>query len=277
MVVVLFPNTAEVVAGSLESDGLEEELEFGCGELQATHLTLVGLFCTMQTSQSQEPAGALNRSPNPVEAEGAVVTAGVCWKVTSGPGELRLTGEAKPGALRRSSTLPCFKTLAGLKGPSNSSVLSLEVVFTAPIKGVSIFPFDTDVPARATGTLKVKPADGEKEGGLAAVAMTMGEEKVKGSQGGVDTVGGSFSEAGSLAGVTAVAVGVTQVVIGGLEKVKVGRLKALMGREIAGRSGTSAISSSSERLEEGRVLVLSLFILPPPEVVALTTGVLDRG
>lgn len=36
-------------------------------------------------------------------------------------------------------------------------------------------------------------------------------------------------------------------------------------------------SSSSERLEEGRVLVLSLFILPPPELTLLAAGVLDRG
>ncbi len=36
-------------------------------------------------------------------------------------------------------------------------------------------------------------------------------------------------------------------------------------------------SSSSGRLEEGRAVVLSLFILPPPELTLLAAGVLDRG
>lgn len=36
-------------------------------------------------------------------------------------------------------------------------------------------------------------------------------------------------------------------------------------------------SSSSGRLEEGRPLVLSLFILPPLELKLLAAGVLDRG
>lgn len=50
-----------------------------------------------------------------------------------------------------------------------------------------------------------------------------------------------------------------------------------MGSEMAGRSGTSRTSSSSGRLEEGLALLLSLFILPPPEPAALAAGVLDRG
>lgn len=36
-----------------------------------------------------------------------------------------------PGDLRRSSTLPCFRVLAGLKGPSKSSVLLLTVAAAA--------------------------------------------------------------------------------------------------------------------------------------------------
>lgn len=36
-------------------------------------------------------------------------------------------------------------------------------------------------------------------------------------------------------------------------------------------------SSSSGRLEVGRALVLSLFILPPPELALLAAGVLDKG
>lgn len=56
-----------------------------------------------------------------------------------------------------------------------------------------------------------------------------------------------------------------------------GNAVLLMGSEMAGSSGTSATSSSSVRLEEGRVLVLSLFILPPPELTLLAAGVLDRG
>lgn len=36
--------------------------------------------------------------------------------------------------------------------------------------------------------------EGEKEGGLAAVALTIGEENVKGRQGGVEAVGGSWKK-----------------------------------------------------------------------------------
>lgn len=36
-------------------------------------------------------------------------------------------------------------------------------------------------------------------------------------------------------------------------------------------------SSASGRLEQGRVVVLSLFILPPAELMLLGAGVLDRG
>lgn len=63
----------------------------------------------------------------------------------------------------------------------------------------------------------------------------------------------------------------------GEEKLKVGKRDVLMGREIRGMSGTSTTSSSSGRLEEGLVLVLSLLILPPPELALLVEGVLDRG
>lgn len=36
-----------------------------------------------------------------------------------------------------------------------------------------------------------RPTDGEKDGGLAAVAFTIGEENVKGTDGGVDGAAGS--------------------------------------------------------------------------------------
>lgn len=36
---------------------------------------------------------------------------------------------------------------------------------------------------------KIVLTEGEKEGGLAAVALTIGEENVKGSQGGVEAAG----------------------------------------------------------------------------------------
>jgi len=282
--VLLLSCPTEVAAGLLSLDLDEEEL--GWGVIQQTHFVSDGLFCTKQTSQLQ-PAGALNKSPKPVEEEREEVVVGavncVDWGALSGLGEVRATGEAKPGALRRSSTLPCFRVLAGLKGPSNSSVLLLVADFTAAAMGVARFPFDMEGPNFATGALKVNPAEGEKEGGLAAVALTIGEENVKGSQGGVETTGVSLFVNVSLAGVTGVILGVVltvvEVVKGGRgeEKLKVGKAVLLMGSEMAGSSGTSATSSSSGRLEEGRVLVLSLFILPPPELTLLAAGVLDRG
>lgn len=290
---LLLSSPTEVAVEGLLSIDLDEE-ELGCGAIQQTHLVSDGLFCTMQTSQLQ-PGGGLNTSPNPVEEseevvvvvvveeEGAVEPVEVCNGASSGPGEVRATGEAKPGALRRSSTLPCFRVLAGLKGPSKSSVLLLVAVFIVAVMGEASFPFDMEGPNFATGALKVNPAVGEKEGGLAAVALTIGEENVKGTQGGVEAVGGSLLVTVSLAGVTGVRSGavvmVVEVVRGGRgeEKLKVGKAEALMGSEMVGRSGTSAISSSSGRLEEGRALVLSLFILPPPELTLLAAGVLDRG
>lgn len=60
-------------------------------------------------------------------------------------------------------------------------------------------------------------------------------------------------------------------------KLKVGKAVVLMGSEMAGRSSASGTSSSSTRLEEGRAVVLSRFILPPPEPTLLTAGVLDKG
>lgn len=54
----------------------KEEPEFSRGVTEVTHLVSVGLFCTTQVSQSQEPAGALIKSPR----EGVVVdSAGVSW------------------------------------------------------------------------------------------------------------------------------------------------------------------------------------------------------
>lgn len=289
VLVLLLSSPTEVVAEGLLSTDMDKE-ELGCGAIQQTHLVSDGLFCTMQTSQLQ-PGGALNTSANPAEEEreevvvvvemGAVDCVEVCSRALSRPGEVRATGEAEPGALRRSSTLPCFRVLAGLKGPSKSSVLLLVVDFTAATMGEASFPFDMEGPNMATGALKVNPAEGEKEGGLAAVALTMGEENVKGTQGGVEAVGGSLFATVSLAGVTGVRVGVLLMVVEvarggrGEEKLKVGMV--LMGSEMVGKSGTSATSSSSGRLEEGLVLVLSRFILPPPEPMLLAAGVLDRG
>lgn len=155
--------------------------------------------------------------------------------------------------------------------------------FTAAAMGVVSFPFDMEGPNFATGALKVNPAEGEKEGGLAAVALTIGEENVKGTHGGVEAFGGSLFVTVSLAGVTVMILGVeltvVEVEIGGRgeEKLKVGKADLPMGREMVGRSGTSATSSSSWCLEEGLALLLSLFILPPPELTLLAAGVLDRG
>lgn len=285
--VLLLLSTKVMVKGLLSVDLVEEEL--GCAAIQQTHLVSVGLFCTMQMSQLH-PGGALNISPNPVEEEEVVVEAEeeegavdcvvVGCGVSSGPGEVRAMGEAKPGALRRSSTLPCFRVLAGLKGPSKSSVLLLVAGFAAVAMGVASFPFDIEGPNFATGALKVNPAEGEKEGGLAAVAFTIGEENVKGTQGGVEAVGGSLFVTDSFAGVTGVTLGAVLTVVRGGRgevKLKVGKAEVLMGSEMVGRSGTSATSSSSGRLEEGRAVVLSLFIFPPPEPVLLAAGVLDRG
>lgn len=72
--------------------------------------------------------------------------------------------------------------------------------------GVDSFPLDIVGANFATGALKVNPAEGEKEGGLAAVAFTIGEENVKGTQRGVEAVGGSLFANVPLAGVTAVTV-----------------------------------------------------------------------
>lgn len=185
--------------------------------------------------------------------------------------------------MRRSSTLPCFRVLAGLKGPSKSSVLLFVAAFTVAAMGVVSFPFDMEEPNFATGALKVNPAEGEKEGGLAAVALTIGEENVKGTHGGVEAFGGSLFVTVSLAGVAGMVLGVelTVVEVGtggrGEEKLKVGKADELIGSEMDGRSGTSTTSSSSWCLEEGRALLLSLFILPPPEPTLLAAGVLDRG
>lgn len=188
-----------------------------------------------------------------------------------------MTGEAKPGALRRSRTLPCLRVLAGLKGPSNSSVLLLD---PAAVMGVPSFPFDMEGPNFATGALKVNPAEGEKDGGLAAVALTIGDENVKGTEGGDETATGSLFVMVSFVGV-ALGAELTEVDVvtdgSGVEKLKVGNAEVLMGSEMDGRSGTSATSSSSGRLDEGRAVVLSLFILPPPEFTLLAAGVLDRG
>lgn len=184
--------------------------------------------------------------------------------------------------MRRSSTLPCFRVLAGLKGPSKSTgpLLAAGLAAAAAI-AVDSFPLDREGPTFATGALKVNPAEGENDGGLEAVALTIGEENVKGTHGGVEAVCGSLFV--SLAGVTGVTLMASLMVVdvvgggSGEVKLKVGRAEVLIGSEIVGRSGTSATSSSSGRLAEGRAVVLSLFILPPPELTLVEAGVLDRG
>lgn len=117
--------------------------------------------------------------------------------------------------------------------------------------------------------------DGEKDGGLAAVALTMGEENVKGTDGGVDGAAGFLYAAGSSKTVVSgVVLDVNEEFGGGEEKLNVGKVK-LLGREAGGRSGSSA-TSSSVLLDEG-LMALSLFILPPPKPALLVTGVLDKG
>lgn len=171
------------------------------------------------------------------------------FKVVSEEDAFAGTGEVKPGSFRRSRTLPCFKVLAGLNGPSNSSVLLFVTGFTDVDIAVLGFPLDIEGANFATGALKVNPVVGGKEGGLAAVAFTIGEENVNGVLGGVDaTVGFLFIMLSvSLTGVTVGVfwAGAGAVVAGGGtgENVKVGSEE--MGSEIAGRSGASEISSSS--------------------------------
>lgn len=112
MLLLSSPNE-EVAEGLLSKDFDGGELGFE--DIQQTHFVSDSLFCTKHTSQLH-PVGALNKSPNPVEEtaeevvvavlveveeedeeeverEGAVVFGGV----SSGPGEVRATGEAKPG------------------------------------------------------------------------------------------------------------------------------------------------------------------------------------
>lgn len=115
-VLLLTGPNKEAVEGLLSKDFDGGELGFEA--LQQTHFVSDSLFCTKHTSQFH-PAGALNKSPNPaeetaeevvvavlveveeeededeeeVEREGAVVFCGV----SSGPGDVRATGEAKPG------------------------------------------------------------------------------------------------------------------------------------------------------------------------------------
>lgn len=254
---------------------------------QATHFTASGLFCTIHVSQSQVPMGLANSAPKLVEGEEVVpaesrlvegaadglLSEGLeeeelgcdlngsdstdeeetdVFKVGSGVDAFEVTGEVKPGSLRRSSTLPCFRVLAGLKGPSNSSVLLFVTGFTDANIAVLGLPLDKEGPNFATGALKVNPVVGEKEGGLAAVALTIGEENVNGTLGGVDaTVGSLFMTLSiSLIGVpvSMLGAGLGAVVVGGgtgVEKMMVGSAELLMGSEMAGRSGASGISSSS--------------------------------
>lgn len=267
----------------------------------ATHLTTSGLFCTRQVSQSQVPGGRVNKvlrlaagafagllsnleddsllgsqfhvpseglNLSPAEDEDSLAD------LNSGTGE-PCTGDANPGPLRISRTLPAFKTLAGLKGPSKSSLLSLAVAFTATVAG-ACFPFEAESVVFIVGALNVNPVDGEKDGGLAAVALTMGVEKVKGTSGVVGTVGTCLHTAGSFGRrVDGLLLGLRVEVGGGEEKLNVGRGQLLKGSEMAGRSGASGTSSSAF-LDEGRIL-LSLFILPPPVPVLLVAGVLDSG
>lgn len=117
-VLLLSSPNEEAVEGLLSKDFDGGELGFEA--IQQTHFVSDSLFCTKHTSQFHPP-GALNKSPNPVEetAEEVVVAvlveveeededkeegeeverggAVVFCGVSSGPGEVRATGEAKPG------------------------------------------------------------------------------------------------------------------------------------------------------------------------------------
>lgn len=187
--------TAEKAEGRV-SDDLSPVPGFAVS--QATHFTASGLFCTIHVSQSQVPMGLENSAPNPVEEEEAVpaesrpVEGGLLsegleeeslgsglngsdssneeeiaeeggtdsFEVVSGGDAFVETGEVKPGSLRRSSTLPCFRVLAGLKGPSNSSVLLFVAGFTDADIAVLGLPFEIESPNFATGALKVNPVVG---------------------------------------------------------------------------------------------------------------------
>lgn len=186
-------------------------------------------------------------SPNEVEIVEEDVEGTDGFKVVSGDDAFAGTGEVKPGSLRRSRTLPCFKVLAGLNGPSNSSVILFVTGFTDADIAVLGFPLDIEGANFATGALKVNPVVGGKEGGLAAVALTIGEENVNGALGGVDATVGLFMLSVSLTGVMVGVfwAGAGAVVAGGGtgENVKVGSEE--MGSEMAGRFGASGTSSSS--------------------------------
>lgn len=215
---------AEGAADGLMSQGLEED-EMGCD---------------------------LKGSDSPDKEESVEDEETDVFTVVSGVDVFEMTGEVKPGSLRRSSTLPCFRVLAGLKGPSNSSVLLFATGFTDANIAELGLPLDKEGPNFATGALKVNPVVGEKEGGLAAVALTIGEENVNGTLGGVDATAGSLFMTLSICligvPVNVIGAGLGAVVAGGgtgVEKMMVGSAELLMGSEIAGRSGASGISSSS--------------------------------
>lgn len=216
---------AEGAVDGLLAEGLEE-----------------GLGCDLNGSDSPDEVASAEEEEEETDV----------FKVGSGVDVFEVTGEVKPGSLRRSSTLPCLRVLAGLKGPSNSSVLLFVTGFTDANIAVLGLPLDKEGPNFATGALKVNPLVGEKEGGLAAVALTIGEENVKGTLGGVDaTVGSLFMTLSNcLIGVpvSVLGAGLGAVVAGGgtgVEKMMVGSAELLMGSEMAGRSGASGISSSS--------------------------------
>lgn len=105
---------------------------------------------------------------------------------------------------------------------------------------------------------------------------------MKGAQGGVEAFGGSLFVTFSLTGVPDVRLGVELTEVADVEdgkdgeKLNVGKEPLLIGSEMLGRTGTTATSSSSGGLVEGRAVVRSLLILPPPEL-RLVAGVLDRG
>lgn len=217
-------------------------VEGGADGLLSEGLEEAALGCGLNASDSPDEEEIVEE-----EEEGT----DVC-KVVSGGDVLGGTGEIKPGSFRRSSTLPCFRVLAGLKGPSNSSVLLFASGFTDAVIAVLGLPLDIEGPSFATGALKVNPLVGENEGGLAAVALTIGEENVKGTLMGVDaTVGFLFITLSvSLTGVpvSLLRAGLGAVLIGGGTgelKVIGSSAELLMGSEMAGRSGASGTSSSS--------------------------------
>lgn len=244
---------------------LKEVSVLRSGVWQFLHFLSEALVSVTPHSQVLVTAARLKLSPNTVEDVALGVVLGVL-DVSESWAEV-----TNPGLFKISKTLPSFNTLAGLKGPSNSNLLSLEVLTET---AGTILPFEREGKVFIVGLLKVKSTVEEQEGGLAAVATTLGGANVKEIV--VDTesslLTAGFSELQGIRLVLEV-VRLEEEVCDG--KLKVGRLHLPIGNDTAGKSGNST-TSSSVFLDEGRTL-RSRFILPPPVPARLVAGVLDSG